>query len=379
MSGLPQDDAPRLGVDAWRGLAAAMVVYAHFWAFSGSDLPWLRLSFTGVDLFFVLSGFVFAPYFSGKPLSVAAFAVRRFFRIYPAFLLALAIYVALKWQAGQPLLYLGEHFTFTFLQSRAMAFYYNPPFWSLPAEVEFYVLLPALAWLLRSKPGAWGPWRGFVVLGVLALVMRLWVGHLSDRNSENLFFMLNYHLPGLLLEFLLGVLAWRIGRLPWAWAWRWFLMGAGLAGWLALAVLFGRVGDAGIDAGWLRGQLSWMAALCFALMVTGSLAQSPFSTSTLRPNVAPLAVWQRGLNGAALWAGKLSYGVYLFHLAALQLVSPWRVHLQAWPLAHQGVALLLTLAMAWLCLRFCEDPLRRWGRRLAQRLERSQPSVRSAR
>jgi peptidoglycan/LPS O-acetylase OafA/YrhL len=233
-------------------------------------------------------------------------------------------------------------------------------------------LLPALAWLLRRRSDAWRPWRGFVVLGGLALVMRLWVGHLSDRNSENLFFMLNHHLPGLLLEFLLGVLTWRVCRMPWAWAWRWLLMGVGLVGWLALAVLFGQLGDAGVDAGWLRGQLSWMAALCFALMVTGSLAQRPVSEATPRhDDVHRPSVWQRGLHGAALWAGKLSYGVYLFHLAALQLVSPWREPLQAWPLAHQGVALWLTLAMAWLSLRFCEDPLRRWGRRLAQHLDRS--------
>ena len=367
MSERPQDDAARLGVDAWRGVAALMVVYAHFWAFSGQDWPWLRLSFTGVDLFFVLSGFVFAPYFSGKALSVRAFAVRRFFRIYPAFLVALAIYVGLKWQAGQPLLYLGEHLTFTFLQSRAMAFYYNPPFWSLPAEVEFYLVLPALAWMLRRCGRAWGPWLGFAVLGVSALVLRLWVGYMSDRNSENLFFILNYHLPGLLLEFLLGVLTWRVCRMPWAWTWRWLWMGAGLAGWLALAVLFGQLGDAGVDAGWLRGQLSWVAALCFALMVTGSLALPPARAVV----VTPPSAWTRGLNGVALWAGKLSYGVYLFHLAALQLVTPWSDQLQGWPLGHQGAALLLTLAMAWLCLQFCEDPLRRLGRLLAQRWERS--------
>lgn len=362
------------GVDAWRGVAALMVVYSHFWAYSGQDWPPLRMMFTGVDLFFVLSGFVFAPYFAGKTMSVPAFAVRRLFRIYPAFVLALAVYVALKWRAGHEILYLSEHLTFTFLQSRAMAFYYNPPFWSLPAEVEFYLLLPAMIWLLSKRSdnltkraGATWVWR-FMPLFVMALGLRLWVGFMSERDSENLFFILNYHLPGLLLEFLLGVLTWRCCHSSKAWAWRWFLMGLGLAGWMGLAVLFGQVGDSGIDASWLRGQLSWLAALCFALMVCGSLAEFPGSARL--PEVSPTpAFWLIGSRWLAAWAGRLSYGVYLFHLAALQLVTPWRETFQDWPLGYQSIAVVLTLGMAWLSLQFCEDPMRRWGRRLALRWE----------
>lgn len=152
-------------------------------------------------------------------------------------------------------------------------------------------------------------------------------------------------------------------------------MGLGLAGWLGLAFLFGQVGDSGIDAGWLRGQLSWLAALCFALMVCGSLAKSPGSQR--RAEVTrPYAAWQSGTRWLAAWAGRLSYGVYLFHLAALQLATLWREALKDWPLGHQGAAVVLTLAMAWLSLQFCEDPLRRWGRRLAQRWE-SSPTLRA--
>lgn len=368
--GVKDQDGTVWGVEAWRGIAAFMVVYSHFWAFSGQDWPLLRMMFTGVDLFFVLSGFVFAPYFVDKALSVRGFAVRRFFRIYPAFLLALAVYVALKWQAGHPLLYLGEHLTFTFLQSRAMAFYYNPPFWSLPAEVAFYMVLPFLVWGLRSGSEGSGGWRRFAVLLGMACGLRLWIGFMSDRTQENLFFILNHHLPGLLLEFLLGVLTWRWCRWSGAWAWRWWALGLGLVGWLALASWFGRVGDEGVDASWLRGQLSWLAALCFAAMLAGTLA-SPVArdngkayASFVTANPAGAAVRWLGR-----WAGRLSYGVYLFHLAALQLVQHWREALQHWPLGHQGVALLLTLTMAWLCWRLCEDPMRKWGRRLALRWE----------
>ena len=371
---LQADDAPHLGVDAWRGIAAFLVVCSHYWTFSSPEWVWLRLSFTGVDLFFVLSGFVFGPYFFGKHLSVPAFALRRFFRIYPAFLLALAVYVALKWRAGHELLYLGEHLTFTFLQSSTMAFYYNPPFWSLPAEVEFYLFLPILAWWVRTglanqgaRSGGNWIWR-FGLLLTLSWVIRLWMGFMSDRSSENWFFRTNHHLPGLLLEFLLGVLIWRLRQETWVCTWRWFSIGLGAVGWFALALWFGQVGDAGLDAGLLRGQLSWLAALCFALLVCGSLAHAPVTTPVF---VIPtrLACSERALRWLASWSGRLSYGVYLFHLAALQLLSPWQTAFQSWPLGYQGVALVLTLCMAWLCLRLFEDPMRIWGRRLAQRWE----------
>ena len=103
-------------VEAWRGLAAWMVVYAHYWAGADSSWPLLRFCFTGVDLFFVLSGFVFAPYFFGRPLVPRSFALRRFFRIYPAYLLALLIYVAMKYLDGQPLAYWWQHLVFAYLQ-----------------------------------------------------------------------------------------------------------------------------------------------------------------------------------------------------------------------------------------------------------------------
>lgn len=371
----PYDAHP--GVEAWRGVAALMVVYAHYWAFSGQDWPLLRLGFTGVDLFFVLSGFVFAPYLAGKPLSVRSFAVRRFFRIYPAFVVALGLYALIKWQQGHELLYLAQHLTFTHLQSTKMAFYYNPPFWSLPAEVEFYLVLPLLAWLLCRRGAGVGTvadgrsaalgHSGFWWLLLLAWLLRLWVGFMSDRASENRFFILNYHLPGLLLEFLLGVLAWRLSRMAWVRAWRWPLMAMGLGGWLALAQLFARWGDAGIDASWLRGQLSWMAAWCFMWLVAGSLSSPPV---TDRWSQALAQGRLMLLQGLGQWAGRLSYGVYLFHMAALHWVSSWQAALHNWPLGHQGVALVLTLGMAWLSLRLVEDPLRLWGRRLAQRWER---------
>ena len=145
MSSRDEVQAVSWGVEAWRGAAAWLVVYAHYWSAAAWSPDFLRFAFTGVDLFFVLSGFVFAPYFFGKPLQARPFWIRRFFRIYPAYVLALLLYMGLRWSEGGALLYVWEHFTFMYLQSREMTFYYNPVFWSLPSEVAFYLVLPLLA------------------------------------------------------------------------------------------------------------------------------------------------------------------------------------------------------------------------------------------
>ena len=354
---MPTDPQTRPGVEAWRGVAAWLVVYAHYWSFSGSDWLPMRFAHTGVDLFFVLSGFVFAPYLWGKPLSAPAFTLRRFFRIYPAYLLALGVYVALKLHSGHALQYLWQHLTFMQVQSREMAFYYNPPFWSLPAEVEFYLALPLLAWALRRLP-RWG----FGALLLLALAWRVWLGTQGDIALQDAAYILQFHLPGIAVEFLLGALAWRLGRTGLPLAWRVMLVLAGLALWWALALLFGQLGDAGINAGPLKGQMGWLAALCFALVLTGSLAQAGHPALPARAGF-----WQ----GMALWAGRLSYGVYLFHIAALQWAVPWKDALAGrFPLGHQGLAVLLTLLMAWVAYTLWEEPWRRWGRRRAALLDR---------
>lgn len=350
-----------VGVEAWRGLAAWMVVYVHYWGFSGHDWPPMRFAHTGVDLFFVLSGFVFAPYLWGKPLSPTAFALRRFFRIYPAYLLALAVYVGLKLQAGHPPLYLWEHLSFFQVQSREMAFYYNPPFWSLPAEVEFYVVLPWLAWSLRQARWAWAGWL------LAALGLRVVLGYFGDPSSQDASYIMNFHLPGVGVEFLLGALAWRVAQIQLHLCWRTLLVLVGFAGWCALAVWFGQVGDAGVNNSVLKGQMGALAALCFAPMVAGMLG-SPTARPPRDTTIGPPE--SRAWHVAALWAGRLSYGVYLFHMAALQMVQPWRETLaEHWPLGLQSLAVLLTVLMALLSYWLWEEPWRQFGRRQAASME----------
>jgi peptidoglycan/LPS O-acetylase OafA/YrhL len=336
-------------LEAWRGLAAWMVVFAHCQGLFSSDVPMLRFTFTGVDLFFVLSGFVFAPYLFGRSLEVAPFAIRRFFRIYPAYFVALMVYAALRILAGQDLAYWWQHLLFLHLQSREMAFYYNPAFWSLPPEVEFYLALPVLAWICLKGQAR------FAALFAFALLARLWLGDQSDPSAANRAFIWMHHLPGMLLEFLFGAIAWRFSQHLKHDLTRLAVFAAGVVGWLALAGFFARFGDVGINAGWARGQMSWLAALTFSAMVAAT-AQPPREAPQTVINVA-------------LWAGRLSYGTYLLHIAALRLVEPYAKTVGG-PLAAAMVC-GLTLLGAWLLYQLWEDPCRKFGRRLAKQVAAS--------
>ena len=356
-------------VEAWRGVAAWMVVYTHFWAFSGTDWPALRLAHTGVNLFFVVSGFVFAPYLFGRPLDLRAHAVRRFFRIYPAYVAALTVYAALKAAEGQPLRYLAEHLTFLHVQSKEMAFYYNPPFWSLPAEVEFYLALPLLAGLARQTSYLWGP-RGplglLVGLLLAAAALRWALGLASDSAAQNAAFIALHHLPGVLVEFLLGAMAWRVSMSSLSSLMRLGMLGLGLTAWLGLATWYGQVGDAGVEAGPLRGLMGAATAVCFALMV----AATAHTAQATRVGAAASGTdARRAWTGLALWAGRLSYGVYLFHMAALRLAEGWAAGWGWGAGAVKWLAVVMTLAMAAVVYLAWEDPWRRFGRRWAARLK----------
>ena len=91
------------GLDLLRAIAVIWVMLFHSFLVGGlgPDFAWLsRYGWMGVDIFFVLSGFligrqVLQPLARGEPLSLREFYVRRAFRILPAFAVVLALYVAL--------------------------------------------------------------------------------------------------------------------------------------------------------------------------------------------------------------------------------------------------------------------------------------------
>ena len=340
-------------IEAWRGFAALMVVWVHWGPTLGWPMGIMHFAFTGVDLFFVLSGFVFAPtLFAGQTPALRAYAIRRAARIYPAYLAALALYALLAWHAGRPLLHLPEHLLMLQMQSREMVFYYNPVFWSLPAEVSFYALVPLLAlWLSRDTRWRWP------LLFALALALRLALVRPADGAAQNWAYLSLHHLPGLLVEFLLGAWVWqRHTAVPLHAPCRtpaWVLAALGIAGWLALALLYLQLERWSGISDWRNGQIALAAAVCFALVLRASL-RCP------APAVGSLA-WHCGR-----WAGKLSYPLYLLHTAWLIPAHALLAHgWSRWLVSTLAIAGLL--ASCWILHQWVEEPARQIGRRWAAR------------
>ncbi len=344
-------DSDDPAIEALRGVAALLVVLTHYMHFLTLTPGLWAFASTGVDLFFVISGFVFAPYFSVRPLQPAPFFVRRFFRMYPLYVCALLVYVALKpagtgaWAEVPAHLLMGHT-----LQSVAIASYYNPAFWSLPPELEFYLLLPLLAPLCRRF--------GLGVLLAAGLAVHLLLVALSNPANPEVttWVIAMVHAPGLLIEFLLGVLSWRLlGVRP-----RDLLLAmSSLILVFAMFLFSQHLPSPGLANGragwWVGGNIGLTAAAGYALM----LAALAGIRLCRKPRWQPLC----------LWAGRLSYGTYLLHNAAPPVLSRLAPGLTGLPALL--ACLSLTLLAAWAAHVFIEAPSRRFGRRLAARLSTS--------
>lgn len=162
----------------------------------------------GVDLFFVLSGYLIGlqllrPLATGKPLQLSTFYLRRAYRILPAYLVVLLLYLYLPiWREHEGLPAPWKLLTLT--ANLRMNFPVESAFshvWSLCVEEHFYLLLPGIImWQLR-RPAAWKA-CAFCLLAVLAgLVLRglllFHVVHASGVSEEQarLLFMTRIYYP----------------------------------------------------------------------------------------------------------------------------------------------------------------------------------------
>jgi peptidoglycan/LPS O-acetylase OafA/YrhL len=328
-------------LDALRALAVLLVLADHVLETlasldGGSFHPFDRsLGRLGVLLFFVHTCFVLMASLergadSGWALA-RDFYVRRAFRIYPLAIVCVIAVVA----AGVPARPWEEfRFPETFDLVSNLLLVTNltaspevlAPLWSLPVELQMYVLLPAIFLIARPRDPA-----RVAVLYLLALAVALVLPRLSPR-----FGMVAYA-PC----FLAGVVGFAMRdrlspRIP-AWAWMPFLV--------TLAIVFVTLETA---VGGHRVLLQ--AAICLAVGV----AIPAFAQSSC-------VAWNRVTHAIA----KYSYGIYLFHLPALWLAF-YRLPLESrFAQALAAIAVLALLAVGG--YHSIEAPLIRAGARLSRR------------
>ena len=358
-----------------RGLAALGVLLFHAFVLAGQprDLPapvtWLfAYGWSGVDVFFTLSAFLLTLPFlptvpaAERPPALLTYGRNRLLRILPAYYAQMAVLLAVGFAGmggalGWPRLDAG-----LFLANAA--FLYGampsidpmvPPWWTLPVELAFYLVLPLFARLLSP-----GRWQWMLLAIVASLAYRVLLMHAGLTRTEEVAWI--EHVPGRLHQFLVGMLAaYAYARLRARSA----LPGPGRADLLAFAA--GAAFIALPALGWLASGepfqggpvaqpflASWhlFASLVVAVMLLALAAGAPRARKLL--SVGPLQA-----------LGVVSYSLYLWHYPVMlglreALGGREAIGSDFWPfLAYGLIFSTLAAAVSWWLV---ERPAQRWSR-----------------
>ena len=346
------------GLDGLRALAVGTVILFHF---VPGALPG---GFLGVDIFFVISGFLITTLLLREHATTGAirlrsFWVRRARRLLPALIVLVLVATASALAIGGDVLVgIGRQvlgaatFSYNWLAIATNASYFDSTtpelfrnLWSLAVEEQFYLAWPfvILALLALTKR------RGWMLLAVAALAAGSFATMLllgqGGVSATRLYYGTDTHLFGLAIGASLAVV---FGRATaWTRALRISLPALGLlavAGLVSLALLMPEDSALVFQGGLL------LVAVLTALAIAGAVA--PGSPLGRVLDLPPLR-----------WVGERSYGLYLWHWPVLVLAT---AALPAWPeLALGGLALGVTVLAATLSYRYLEQPIRRRGFRAA--------------
>ena len=328
----------RPDIDGLRAVAVLAVLLFHF------DVPPFGGGFVGVDVFFVISGYLITGITLGDleagRFSVLSFYERRVRRIVPALLAVALACAGLSLFVFLPtdLRFVGSGLTTAVTFTSNILFYSlaNDYFaadnlnlqpmlhsWSLSVEAQFYLIYPWLLLLIRRRGWPLGPL--LLVLAALSLAASTWA---ALRAPSAAFYLL----PSRAWELLLGALLAR--PMPAGRPGRALMAPAGLVMIGAAALLYSRTTP-------FPGAAALLPCLGAALVIRGGAEP----TLTGRLLTAPPLVF----------LGRISYSLYLWHWPLLVFASYGRV--AAPGLGERLGLMLLSGVLATLSWRFVERPV----------------------
>ena len=363
------EETPRLSrmpaLDGLRAISILSIVLYH----GGVALPG---GYLGVDIFFVISGFLITSLLlvdwerHGK-LNLKDFWTRRARRLLPAlflvvaFVLTLSLFVnigklgTVRADSLASLFYVSNWW---FIADGASYFdQFSDPSplrhtWSLSIEEQWYLLLPLALLLLlpRLRSRRWLV-ALLLVLGVASAIWMAILAPTDGADASRVYYGTDTRIQALLVGSALAAL----------------LTPGVLERLKPLAHIWGWIGLVAVAAGIMIMGESWPwtftgGFLVFAVAVAAML---------LSVVAHPRGLLARVLSTAPLvFIGKLSYGIYLWHWPVYIWLSPERTGLSSWPLL--AVRLAVTMVLAGLSYKFVELPIRHGAlKRMAPAMRRT--------
>lgn len=358
------------GLDHLRALAILLVFFFHYqipvFGHPAWLTDWAKFGWTGVDLFFVLSGFLissqlFAAIRNGQRISFPKFFLKRFFRIVPAFLAVIAIYFCIPaFHEREALPPLWRFLTFT--QNFGLNLADTGTFshaWSLCVEEHFYLALPLLLLLFQVTGRFRNAWILLITLFAGGFLIRhyswdqVYFPHIAEPGARVLWYEYVYYptynrLDGLLIG--VGIAALMQFAPEW---WTRISRYGNYLVLLSLAVLTGAYFLCYNEASYAASVFGFpLVAIGYGLLVMGA--------------ISPVCWLYRLESRATTLIATLSYVLYLSHKGVIHVTQEWTTQL-GMNVSSNGVlviSLFTCLLAAWILHRFVEQPFMRWRKQL---------------
>lgn len=334
---------------------AFLLVFIHHAPIISTYPVWLTLNaygWIGVDLFLCLSAFLFTKllyveYERTRTINVAFFYIRRTLRIWPLyyFFVSTAVLIAFLIQTDFRvwLLRIVGLVTFTDNFVTAYTFIYNPllftrHLWTIAYEEQFYAIIP---WALRGLFGTSLRMRILAVSTVMAAgyIIRaifIWL----QIPHPAIWVLPITHFDAILFGLLIGLGAFDVllNKIPW--------QVTGLMG-LSALIAVTRLPDV--------TRVTWLLMLTYPLV---GLGMALILYTALRAGTSSALRWLSSKPVAFL--GKISYGLYVYHLFAFwiasQIMPVAAANYWLWVIAAFVLPLLITIVLSSLSYLFLEKP-----------------------